>query len=122
VAACERGLLDLPPSLTLKRPLTTLYVALCYQAASTSLACGMVCVKEQRARELNLPRISRFVNDLRKEVVELQERWEELGEELEGRRGRLRLAEATWEMLSELAEKSRRKGAARPSGQRRHRS
>jgi hypothetical protein len=40
-----------------------------------------------------------LIGELRSGVTELQGRWEALGEELEAKRRRLRLAEATWELI-----------------------
>jgi chromosome segregation ATPase len=53
--------------------------------------------------------LSGLVERLRAEVTELQERWETLSEELEAKRQKLRLAEATVEALQ------RRGRAAAPS-------
>jgi hypothetical protein len=45
-----------------------------------------------------------LVDRLRAEVTELQGRWEALGEELEAKRGRLRLAETTMELMQRRQE------------------
>jgi hypothetical protein len=59
--------------------------------------------------EATLAPLVGLVERLRGEFTELQGRWEALGEELEAKRRRLRLAEATVELM----QRQRQKGVAR---------
>jgi hypothetical protein len=64
--------------------------------------------------EATLAPLTGLVDRLRGKVTELQGRWEALGEELEAKRRRLRLAEATMELLQrrgDEAEQEEEKGA-----------
>jgi hypothetical protein len=54
---------------------------------------------EATAHSERLAPLVSLVNRLRGEVTELQGRWEALGEDLEAKRRRLRLAEATTELV-----------------------
>jgi hypothetical protein len=65
--------------------------------------------KDQEQEQEPLAPLVGLVERLRGEVTELQEEWEALGEELETQRRRLRLAEATVEMMQ------RRQKEAAPS-------
>jgi hypothetical protein len=56
------------------------------------------------------------VGRLRAEVTELQGRWEALGEELEAKRQRLRLAEATMELMERQQEEKAGNGAVHAEG------
>jgi hypothetical protein len=56
---------------------------------------------DSAAGEDRLAPLVGLVERLRGEVTGLQERWEALGEELEAKQRRLRLAEATVELLTQ---------------------
>jgi hypothetical protein len=56
--------------------------------------------------EATLAPLTRLVDRLRGEVTELQGRWEALGEELEAKRRRLRLAEATMQLMQRRGEEA----------------
>jgi TolA-binding protein len=87
-------------STTSNHPSTVLVLL---SGCSTSLApVSLVRRMVSEKAHLNLNGMARLVEELRKEVVELQGQWTELNEKLEDKRGRLRLAEATLEVLQEL--------------------
>jgi vacuolar-type H+-ATPase subunit I/STV1 len=66
--------------------------------------------------EASLAPLVSLVDRLREEVTELQESWEALGEELEAKRQRLRLAEATVELMQRQEEETATEEQAEPAG------
>jgi hypothetical protein len=70
---------------------------------------------QHAAEEEQLAPLRCLMERLRAEVTELQGRWDALGEELEAKRRRLELAEATVELLQRREEDEGGEGVLRPN-------